>query len=412
MRLVPVVSVLALACSDPADDEPGALHPVDVVRRSFEELERVDERSRREAEIDRLSEELRRQQVADATTTGQRAELRPGWNAVKISAGRTSFWGIWAEGDDVLAVGSWGWIARSTDGGASWKRIATPALVGKDGKPPTLSAVYGHGDRRVVIAFQDPTVGVSADRGETWKQLVLTPPPGPDGTARSDHPRGLFGAGSTVYIATEGDLTGDTYGIFVSRDAGATWTPTLTLPQGDDDRRGFRGVTGTRDGREVYAYGTDARGAALYRSRDRGATWQRVPAPPKTTHIASAAVGDDGTVYLTFGDSDARHAKVARSRDGGRSWEPIAVPYLASPEPVLDEDWTPAELAIAPDGTLHVYLSAYAHTTGPETTSRLVSTRDGRTWTLERVDLAESFAFTPRALFAVGLDNRVQIFRR
>jgi hypothetical protein len=120
---------------------------------------------------------------------------------------------VWGEGSTVVAVGTWGTIVRSTDGGATWGSANAEAsfdfLLGIWGEGSTLVAVGGHvpGTR-----FRGLVVR-STDGGATWAEVST------DTNLLED----VWGEGSTVIaVGSEG-------GIVRSTDGGATWA---SVPSG------------------------------------------------------------------------------------------------------------------------------------------------------------------------------------
>ncbi|PYQ46720.1 MAG: hypothetical protein DMF78_25645 [Acidobacteria bacterium] len=117
---------------------------------------------------------------------------------------------------------------------------------------------------------------------------------GPNGLAADPgDPRRLYLAAWGV--ATPGGDTGG--GIFLSTDAGATWTS--VLPQ---SQHVYDVTIDPRDGSTVYASGFDQ---AAYRSADRGLTWTRLRGFNfKWGHRVIPDVADPSKVYVTtFGGS-------------------------------------------------------------------------------------------------------------
>jgi len=369
---------LVVACSS----EPAGVRqwPADVVGDKVRDAKLAALK----AESDALSAQFDRDHAKyDATTTTTKvATLVAGWNTVPITEYPTSFWGIWADGNEVIAGGHQNWLVASSDGGASWRRLDTKAFATTAEKEPLISQVWGSGDHRVVIGFENDVVGVSHDRGATWTKVAL---PVPGGTKESeDQPRALWGAGTDVYVSTEPGALGKQISVFVSHDDGATWKVSLEKPASETNNT-FYSISGTRDGREVYVAGYLGSKAALYRTRDRGATWQPVHVPADVDLAERVAVVGPGELYAHFGIPDqhknVRDHTIAHTRDGGQTWDRIQVKYLGPAADIADDNWwEPYELAVAPDHTLYVSLHG-------RQTAMLESTRDGgKTWKLELAD--------------------------
>jgi hypothetical protein len=348
------------------------------------------------------------------TTTDQVATLAPGWNHVRVTAYPTGFWGAWADGNEVLAAGFENWMVHSTDGGASWKRVDTTALAKTTGdeKQPLISKVWGAGDHRVAIGFENDLVAMSKDRGATWSKVELPFSHRPDGSTLffQNEPRALWGAGKDFYITTDPGIDSKALEMFVSHDGGETWKASLRLEShGSNDS--LYELAGTNNGSEVYAIGHVNDKPAMYRSRDRGASWQPVHVPAWADNVESIAVAGAGDLYVHFGvpdqDKNLRDHTIAHTSDGGGIWTRTPVKYLGAADNVTgDRWWEPQGLYLSPDRTLYV-------TIGGRATELLESTRDGgRTWKLELDDEApDSLVFGAGKVYAAEHDATVAIWR-
>ncbi|QQS13091.1 MAG: hypothetical protein IPK81_02155 [Rhodospirillales bacterium] len=117
----------------------------------------------------------------------------------------------------------------------------------------------------------------------------------------------------TVYAGTQA-------GLYVSRDAGDTWT-SLGLP--GDDKVVWSILLHPKDPRTIYV-GTQ--GTTVHRSRDGGATWREldIPEPAGMVRMAFACrvirlaidPGSPDTLYAAF-----EVGGLSRSLDGGDTWE-------------------------------------------------------------------------------------------
>jgi photosystem II stability/assembly factor-like uncharacterized protein len=398
------LSVLVVACSS----EPAGVRqwPADVVRDKV----RVAEIAALKAQSDALTAQFDREHAKyrATTTTTKVATLVAGWNVVPITEYPTSFWGIWAEDNEVVAGGHQNWVVASSDGGASWRRLDTKALASAADKEPLISKVWGSGDHRVVIGFENDVVGVSHDRGATWTKVVLPIPDGP--TEYADQPRALWGAGKDVYVSTEPGALGKQVSVFVSHDDGATWKVSLQLPATGTNNT-FYAISGTRDGGEVYAAGYIGSKAGLYRTRDRGASWQVVHVPGDVDMAEAIAVVGPGELYAHFGIDDqgknVRDHTIAHTRDGGQTWARMPVKYLGPAADIAGDNWwEPYEVAVAPDHTLYVSLHG-------RQTAMLESTRDGgKTWKLELADeQPQAIAFGAGNVYASVHDPALAILK-
>jgi photosystem II stability/assembly factor-like uncharacterized protein len=173
-----------------------------------------------------------------------------------------------------------------------------------------------------------------------------------------------------VYIAT-GTYTNkwvhSNGAIFRSHDRGATWQK-AELPfknGGNEEGRnaGERLMVDPNDGNVIF-FGS--RNNGLWKSADGGMRWQQVesfPGKGKTNGIGLVFVAFDpnakGTIYV--GNSDKQHG-IYRSADGGNSWEALS----GEPQGML-----PNHGVVFPDGSLWV---TYANAPGPN------GMTDGAVW--------------------------------
>jgi len=250
----------------------------------------------------------------------------------------------------VVAVGAYGFIVRSTDGGATWSLASVPKravltgvcfvdakrgwAVGHDAlilhtedSGLTWAVQYQGADLEASfldVGFLDANTGfaigayglflATTDGGRTWTQRKIID---------QDYflNRITIGPGGALYIAGEHGT------LLRSTDRGATWVATATPYDGS-----FFGVLPLGP-RTLLAYGLRGR---IYRSEDDGGTWQLVPNDARVL-LATAVRLRSGVIVFA---GQARSFFV--SRDDGRSVSP----------------WSPglttgvAELVEAPDGTV------------------------------------------------------------
>jgi len=154
-----------------------------------------------------------------------------------------------------------------------------------------------------------------------------------------------------------------------------------------------------------------------WRSRDGGATWQRIVAPaedaPRTTILAPSAASRDGTLFA------ATTTNVLRSTNGAVSWQmvnlrmpPNAVVYH---EPVIDNAHTERreprsevmQPLVLPNGTILVFLADTSSVPSPVLRPRYVASSqdNGTTW---RVDTVQNLdATVGLARFVAGRGSRL-----
>lgn len=190
------------------------------------------------------------------------------------------------------AVGHWGAILASSDGGDSWQ---IQRLSSEEDRP--LFAVHFFNAREGVAVGLWSLVLITDDGGQTWNEQTLE---APAGYRRADlNLMGLFADdhGSLYACAERGQ-------VLRSDDQGKSWRYLDT------------GYEGTLWSGAVLADGSllvgGQRGTLLHGSAD-GQSWQRVPLESKSS-VTSIVV--DGSQVLVAG----LDGLLVRSRDGGRSF--------------------------------------------------------------------------------------------
>lgn len=250
---------------------------------------------------------------------------------------------ICAAPDGALFAARQSGLARSDDGGRSWRALVV--LPENDAQPSISALALASTTEGQTHIFAGVTGGVfvSHDGGGLWKPTPIAAPPPfitvlavspdyardgiafatsmEDGVYRSDdygaswrawgfglfdfHVLGLavsphFATDKTVYALTES-------GIYRSRNTGRSWqvtgfpadgVPALCMAVAPDNT--------------LYA-GTER--AGLYRSSDSGDTWEQMPTFPPDDAINAVLLGTGEMLVLTS-------SAAWRSTDAGRSWQP------------------------------------------------------------------------------------------
>jgi photosystem II stability/assembly factor-like uncharacterized protein len=226
-------------------------------------------------------------------------------------------------------------IYKSTDAGKTWQHLGLrdgqqiPALVVDPHDPNRLFAAvlghpYGPNEERGIFR--------STDGGATWKKVLYKDPNtgGSDVVLDPSNPSIVYASlwESRLGPWEDGNSYGGTHGgLFKSTDGGDTWRPlTRGLPDKvvqinvaiamSDPKRIYATVASTEEG----GYGTDA-GLGVYRSDDAGESWTKITADPRPAMRIGG--GDLPVPLVDPKDPDTVYSAsivTVRSTDGGKTW--------------------------------------------------------------------------------------------
>ena len=299
-------------------------------------------------------------------------------------------------------------VNRSDDGGASWQgkvRGAQNTCVTDLAIAPEPGAAAGY---RIFSTHRDAGLLASDDRGTTWRAIlprvnaqyrrlaghywrVASVPDagGPkvyvtaspwhqdytqllasrdlrvwDSLYAEPEPDAPWSAGETYFAADPTDsnrlyLLQDGGRLFRSDDRGATWQPT----EGQPSARRFMELLVDRTG-TIFAASF---WSGLWRSADRGATWQRVlPGIDLIWDLEDAA----GGLYAAADDGNLH-----RSRDGGVTWQRVSdFPYDPDPDGTGNQVLA---VAVDPADPEHIVMSRVDHWHPADGSEGLYESRDG-----------------------------------
>ena len=263
-----------------------------------------------------------------ATSVGQ---LRPvQWQTIPVpsTAGLRGLSVV--DNNTVWASGTNGTVIRTTDGGKTWSVLPVPQTEKLD-----FRGIHAFDASTAVIMSSGPAeqgqarVYRTTDAGKHWT-LVL-----------EEKTAGAFFDAIAFWDAQHGILMGDPVGghfmVFTTNDAGAIWqrVPPEKLPPALDKEGAFAAsnscLTIQGDANAWFATG-GAAVARVFRSTDRGQTWQVAETP---LHPANASTGifslafRDAEHGIAVGGDYARPAdspapNILITADGGKSWQAAA----------------------------------------------------------------------------------------
>lgn len=210
---------------------------------------------------------------------------------------------------------------RSADGGETWQRlgIELPEFCRGVNRPRILSiCIYQQDGRDVWFGVEEGGVWRSQDRGDSWQRLDREGADS-DGIDNPDiHAISILPAterGPKAHLV----LTVNT--VYTSLDDGKTWSGVPSRTRFDDMyyTRTVQPLGGDPDKLLIaIGDGTPGSRSRIYRSEDRGATWSASilhTAPNSTFWAFGSHAAEPNLVF-----AGTKYGHLFRSTDGGRGW--------------------------------------------------------------------------------------------
>jgi hypothetical protein len=270
-------------------------------------------------------------------------------------------------------------VYKSTDAGRTWQHMgldATGHIARIVIDPRDANSVYVCAIGQAFRTQRERGVFHTSDGGATWQHVLAVD----ENTGCSDlamdpgDPKTLY-AGMWQLIIHRNDLHsgGLGSGVYVTRDAGTTWNKISGhgLPAADHPLGKTAVAVAASNPNRVYALVQDAPAPGLYRSSDRGATWQLVnqshlPAERSSYYTRMAVSPDDENLLyfpsVTFTMSRDGGTTVSAAGGGGggggaaaggRGRGAAAAGAGAPPTPAAPVNVAPTQPTAAPGGDNH-----------------------------------------------------------
>lgn len=258
------------------------------------------------------------------------------------------------DGKTLIAGGGNTGMLRSTDGGATWTALASPAT---DYYSVTIVPLGGSD----IVASSYSSLWLSEDGGQSWMKLSKPVSSGASSFSASSIRR----VDATALSAT--DSSGATY---LSKDKGQTWTRVVAAVE--NGYSGQPGVLAFSDGKNGFMVEPAGR---AFTTKDGGATWQlkssdfgAVRAVQFVNKTTGWLVGADGRLYkstdagqtwltapvaagvyysnvyfanenLGWSQRSSGGAQAAFTKDGGKTWTELALPTGVSSLRFGEQAW-------------------------------------------------------------------------
>ncbi len=243
------------------------------------------------------------------------------------------FRGLSVVGDVVWASGARGTVARSGDGGVTWRTDTVAGATNLD-----FRAIHAIDARTAFVASAgEAEKGLAAiyltrDAGRSWQRVFSTTT------------RGVFFDAIAFWDAKRGialsDPVDSAFFLLETLDGGRTWEriPPATLPRVLPGEAAFAASGGSlslgADGSVRIGTGGGGRARVMI-SSDRGRTWRVIETPVHAQGAAAGifAIDVSGSDAIAVGGDYTQPrlaaASVALSRDAGATWRAAAAPPAA-----------------------------------------------------------------------------------
>jgi photosystem II stability/assembly factor-like uncharacterized protein len=275
-------------------------------------------------------------------------------------------------------------IYKSTDAGATWKRMGlenSEHIQNIIIDPRNSNVVYVTAIGPLWASGGDRGLYKTTDGGQTWKAvLTISPDTGVTDMVMDPKKPDVIYAAALQRRRAVGQLIGGgpESGLYKSTNGGGSWTKlTKGLPTVEIGRIGL-GIN-WRDPKIVYALVTAQKSeGGFFRSNDAGATWTRIgkqvqtgrrggaPAGGEQPGGRSAAAddwyrgGDPGYYNEIFVDAHdpetiwSTQTNIDRSTDGGKTWTQVSLPGVhVDHHDIVFDPADPKHYLIANDGGLY-----------------------------------------------------------
>jgi photosystem II stability/assembly factor-like uncharacterized protein len=227
-----------------------------------------------------------------------------------------------------------GGVWESRNAGRTWAPIFDGVKIGSIGaiavapsNPNVLYVGSGEADMRSDIAYGNGMYK-STDAGKTWRRIGLEDTRQIGAIVVDPHDPNV------AYVAALGHAYGPNAqrGVFKTTDGGTTWTRVLYKDENtgaidlsmdpSDSKTIFAALWQTRRPPWNVYPPSSGPGSGLYVTHDAGATWSPVTAglPAKVGRIGVAVSPANPKRVYAIVDSDLKHGGVYRSDDGGATW--------------------------------------------------------------------------------------------